>query len=118
MSARSPFSRCRPKARRVSAPKPGPGSRGNKPCAFFPLMGKDAQPQGARRGRLSLLVQPYHRAEQRDRDRDKSDPAPRHEADIVDIMAVAAAPAGDFGPCAEDRRTNSTDKRRVGKDRD
>src|SRR3546814_6071768 len=90
MSARSPFSRCRPKARRVSAPKPGPGSRGNKPCAFFPLMGKDAQPQGARRGRLSLLVQPYHRAEQRDRDRDKSDPAPRHEADIVDIMAVAA----------------------------
>src|SRR3546814_19069650 len=70
-------------------------------------MGKDAQPQGARRGRLSLLVQPYHRAEQRDRDRDKSDPAPRHEADIVDIMAVAAAPVGDFGPCEEYRRSDA-----------
>src|SRR3546814_2044859 len=70
-------------------------------------MGKDAQPQGARRGRLSLLVQPYHRAEQRDRDRDKSDSAPRHEADIVDIMAVAAAPVGDFGQCEEYRRSDA-----------
>src|SRR3546814_9761524 len=46
--------------------------------------------------RLSLM-QPQRRAEQRHRDRGERDPAPRHEADIVDVAAAAAAPVGDLG---------------------